>query len=113
MILGETAEHVKSYYDSDGVIQASDGMFKPIYWLSLASDGTLPDFAVGVMEHPIASSDIVTARDRQIAHLTEIVNARDHQIANLNNEIRNIYQSHSWRLTQPIRYLKRLLTGRQ
>lgn len=60
-------------------------------------------------------NQVVSERDGQIANLTQAVSERDAQIASLNQvvaererQIVAIYRTRSWRLTQPLRTLRRL-----
>jgi SAM-dependent methyltransferase len=52
---------------------------RPLYWVALASDATLPPVAAGVFEQPIDEADTVVAyrtavadRDAQVAHVTAV-----------------------------------------
>ena len=54
----------------------------------------------------------VAERDAQIAALHQAVAERDAQIAGYGETIQKITHSRSWRLTSPLRFIVRLLSGR-
>jgi len=66
--------------------------------------------AVAERDGQIASlNQAVAERDGQIANLNQAVTERDGQVSKLNNEVTKIRQSTSWRITAPVRQVKRLI----
>jgi len=53
----------------------------------------------------------VGQRDDQITSLSQAVGQRDDQITSLSRHLQTILNSKSWRLTKPLRYFRRVLTG--
>ncbi|AMO98692.1 methyltransferase domain protein [Collimonas arenae] len=66
-------------------LEKASGILKPVYWIALASDVQLPELPSGVLEQPIADSEItqfwrglMAERDEKIAHLhNTIASLRD------------------------------------
>ena len=66
--------------------------------------------AVAERDGQIANlNQAVAERDGQIANLNQAVTERDGQVSKLNNEVTKIRQSTSWRITAPVRQVKRLI----
>ena len=69
--------------------------------------------AVAQRDGDIASlNQAVAQRDGDIANLFQAVSERDLQLAAHSEAINNLLDSTSWRLTRPLRFLSRLLSGR-
>jgi len=69
--------------------------------------------AVAQRDGDIANlNQAVAQRDGDIANLFQAVSERDLQLAAHSEAINNLLDSTSWRLTRPLRFLSRLLSGR-
>ena len=74
------------------------------------SDVSSLNQAVTERDGQIASlNQAVVERDGQITSLNQAVVERDGQIYKINNEVTKIRQSTSWRITAPVRQVKRLI----
>lgn len=69
-------------------VEKTSGIPKPVYWIALASDSELPKLSSGVLEQPIADSEItffwrglMAERDEQIARLRQTIADSDGRIA--------------------------------
>jgi hypothetical protein len=51
----------RCYWKDGGSGEISSGNNRPLYWITLASDGPLPELAVGIFEQPIDDSETVNA----------------------------------------------------
>lgn len=128
-----------TYSHQNDVVSQSAGMSKPLYWIALASDGTLPSLASGMLEQPIDDSESVRAwaravaeRDAQLAGIRQAViqlegqvstlNAEtvscgeralslDHQLKEAQAEIFQLTSSRSWQITLPLRESRRWLAN--
>ena len=68
---------------------------------------------VATLQQAVVERDIqVTERDAQVAERDAQVAERDAQIEGCVETIREIHHSRSWRLTRPLRFVARLLSGR-
>ena len=75
-------------------------------------DGQIASLNEAVTEREVRINSLnqaVAERDGQIANLNQAVTERDGQVSKLNNEVTKIRQSTSWRITAPVRQVKRLI----
>ena len=128
-ILGSTETTLTTY--RYGNYASGNGLIEPVYLLGLASDFELPSLACGFLEQAIADSELaqtlqqmVGDRDVKVraleqalsigAHetqdlrrqLTEISD-RDRELARLQEQVNQLLSSKSWRMTAPLRALRR------
>ena len=81
------------------------GLARPGYWLALASDAELPALDSGVFEQ----ASMRRIEQRMVEREAEIAQ-REAKIADLEQVIAQLYRSTSWRVTAPLRALKRWFT---
>jgi len=89
-----------------------DGQIASLNQAVAERDGQIANLnqAVAERDGQIASlNQAVAERDGQIANLNQAVTERDGQVSKLNNEVTKIRQSTSWRITAPVRQVKRLI----
>ena len=96
---------ITSYVKDKEYIKQVAGIDKPTFWLAIASNARLPQFASGVFENSVNELDtlklVIADRDSYITHLTQAVNERDGQIISLKTVLvdRDSYIAH---LTQAV-----------
>jgi O-antigen biosynthesis protein len=97
-IFAETRPTRITSFVGDEATTEHRGLARPVYWLALASDAELPALDSGIFEQ---------ASMRRIEqHIAE----REAKIADLEREVSQLYRSTSWRVTAPLRTLKRWFT---
>ena len=79
-----------AYYRDAGSVQSARGLVKPVYWVAVASNSTLPEVAAGVFEQPINESETVQSwrrlladRDASVARLEQRVSESERRILDL------------------------------
>lgn len=94
----------------------SAGIARPQYLIAVASGAELPEVSSSICEQSINESEYVQMwsravqeRDAQIAGLTQAAQERDAQVEQANRTIADLRHSTSWRITYPLRVVKRLL----
>ena len=90
----QTSPPLSSYLLRKELVQEFSGLSDPTYWIALASDHSLPSLASSVLEQPIDESEVLgqlkqvlSERDRRVAHLTEELGQRDGQIVTLRHDV--------------------------
>ncbi len=99
-------------YDMEKVTQnsieqsRSIGMARPLYFVAFASDATLPSTIGSILEEPVTESETFTKFYKNYEkQVLEIEKQKELIIINYRNELYNVYTSHSWRYTAPLRRL--------
>ncbi len=100
--------------DPDATIRAVRGLERPCYQVAIASDAALPDLACSLFEQAGES-------DPEIRNLQQRLDYANHRIAGLESEVTGLksaiqamLNTHSWRVTKPLRAVAnalRALTG--
>jgi SAM-dependent methyltransferase/glycosyltransferase involved in cell wall biosynthesis len=112
-----------SFSQENGSIKVNEGIARPLYLIAVASDGTVPKIATGILEQRsrtdvLRDHDSQTAalaeRDAQIAHLNQSVLDLTEKTLRLESELREsrsrliaVLRSNSWRITLPLRETRR------
>ena len=128
---------VESYGLSSSALSPIAGVPYPVYLIAVASDAELPVLGSGILEQSINETDVVKGwmgavaeRDEKIRNLNQTEAERDEKIRNLNQteaelnalaaklkesqeQISSIIHSNSWRLTSPLREVRRWLSNPQ
>lgn len=127
-------QQAKSYTLEDHQLQSYSGVPHAVYLIAVVSDGHLPTLNIGIFNLPLASSPLVKmslehssrlqrAVDELRDTLDSVIVDRDahkaaagelqQRMADLEKDflLKKIYGSKSWRITAPLRYLARLLSG--
>ncbi|MHB8138587.1 MAG: DUF4915 domain-containing protein [Smithellaceae bacterium] len=86
------------------VVAERDGQIASLNQAAVERDKAIVD-RDGQIAH---LSQVVAERDGQIAGLSQVVADRDSQIANVNNDLVRMMSSNSWRMTEPLRALRRV-----
>jgi SAM-dependent methyltransferase len=86
-----------SYRKEDFASGPTTGLCKPLYLIALASDGDLPAPNSGIFEGDIKQSEA-------LRHLSLTLAEREKNIKTLNEKIAKLMDSHSWKITAPLRF---------
>lgn len=78
---------INSYWQQDDTIQISHGMAKPLYWIALASNQSLPHVDASFFEKPIEDADVVSALRIEVEHRENDIVLHKQWIAHLENDI--------------------------
>lgn len=114
--------------DGEGLKPNAGQLSDPVYFVAVCGvdEASLPKIDMSVLypdkldlvKHYVGfakwaqSLDLtVSERDGQISSLNQAVSERDVQIANLSDELLEVTQSYSWRMTLPMREARRWLTA--
>ena len=128
-ILGSTETTLTTY--RYGNYASGNGLIEPVYLLGLASDFDLPSLACGFLEQAIADSELaqtlqqmVGDRDVKVRALEQALSSSAHETqdlrrqlteisdrgreaARLEEQVNQLLNSKSWRMTAPLRALRR------
>ena len=83
----DSAGRVCSFGINDKVMLPAPGITRALYLVAIASDAELPMAESGLLEQPIAESDDVRERHKQIVALSQSLGERDGRIAALDQAI--------------------------
>ena len=87
-----------------------NGVSRPIYFVAIASNHTLPVLGGSFLE---SSLDVMQEKDKRLDELIiffqKMVKEKDQQIEDKNAKIATITGSFSWRITKPLRWASRRL----
>ncbi|MBC3831386.1 glycosyltransferase [Undibacterium amnicola] len=78
---------LNSYWQQEDTIQITSGMAKPLYWIALASNQTLPQLEASFFEKPIEDADVVSALHTAVEHRENDVVLHKKWVAHLENDI--------------------------
>ena len=123
--------------DVKGIFHQEEALFDPMYFVALASDGDIPEVVSSIYEHPVESSEIVRRvtgllenREGELHQLNadhkvllkkhdglekkyrELGKAHEQTKTDLERreaDIEKIFNSTSWRITSPIRFVRRII----
>ncbi|MBC3934216.1 glycosyltransferase [Undibacterium sp. CY7W] len=76
-----------SHRREDGVLQAQSGMQGPLYWIALASDASLPEFAASFLEQEVEHSDAYQSIKIALDHRVEDIVLHKNWVAHLEQDI--------------------------
>nr|WP_315482073.1 glycosyltransferase [uncultured Undibacterium sp.] len=88
---------LNSYWQQEDTIQITSGMAKPLYWIALASNQTLPQLEASFFEQPIEDADVVSALRTAVEHRENDVVLHKKWVAHLENDIA-VYQQRALEL---------------
>ncbi len=94
---------LNSYLQQEDTIQITSGMAKPLYWIALASNQTLPQLEASFFEQPIEDADVVSALRTAVEHRENDVVLHKKWVAHLENDI-VIHQQRSLELQQKLQH---------
>ncbi len=107
-----------SYRRSGKTVQCEPGIIRPIYYIALASNATLPEIQGGLYEDGSHLYSQMTGRDEHIANRAWVVGDRNQQIDRihqalaerdrLRQALQAVFNSTSWKVSAPLRWLGRL-----
>ncbi len=107
-----------SYRRSGKTVQCEPGVIRPIYYIALASNSTLPEIQGGLYEGGSYLSSRMTCRDGLIINRAWPAGDRDQQIDRINQALAErdrlrqalqaVFNSTSWKVSAPLRWLGRL-----
>jgi ubiquinone/menaquinone biosynthesis C-methylase UbiE/glycosyltransferase involved in cell wall biosynthesis len=91
-IFAETVQGpLTSYVKEHENIQQANGISRPLFWLAVASDKSLPVLLSGVFENSVNEADtlklVLADRDAYISHLNQALTERDGQIVSMNQAL--------------------------
>ena len=69
-----------TYSKEEGVVKLTPGLAKPTFWIALASNGALPDLAVGLFEQPIEDSEMHRWKDNELLTATNLLRIKDEHL---------------------------------
>jgi len=81
------ATRFATYSRKDESVRREPGVMKPVYYIALASNATLPQIHGGLYDGTSYLSSQLAGRDGKIASLTQAVAVRDGRIASLNEAV--------------------------
>lgn len=96
----ETTALNTCWQQEDG-IQMTPGMAKPLYWIALASNQTLPPLEASFFEKPIEDSDMVSALRTAVEHRENDVVLHKKWVAHLESDIA-VHQQHAMELQRSL-----------
>lgn len=88
---------LNSYWQQEDTIQITSGIAKPLYWIALASNRTLPQLEASFFEQPIEDADVVSALRTAVEHRENDVVLHKKWVAHLENDIA-VYQQRALEL---------------
>ncbi len=94
---------LNSYLQQEDTIQITSGMAKPLYWIALASNQTLPQLEASFFEQPIEDADVVSALRTAVEHRENDVVLHKKWVAHLENDI-VIHQQRTLELQQKLQH---------
>lgn len=97
---------LNSYWQQEDTIQITSGMAKPLYWIALASNQTLPQLEASFFEKPIEDADVVSALRTAVEHRENDVVLHKKWVAHLENDI-VIHQQRALELQQKLQHAEK------
>lgn len=103
LLQGVSGEAVHHYREGQSTIRSTPGIFRPLYWIAVASDSAIPPLSSGILEQ-LGESDPAIKDLQHQCHLAHCrIAGLEEEVVGLHEAIRMILNSRSWKLTRPLR----------
>ncbi|HJT19318.1 MAG TPA: class I SAM-dependent methyltransferase [Nitrospira sp.] len=100
---GPSADQRHHYRAGSSDLQSVSGLFRPVYWVAVASDGTLPPLSTGLLEQFGESDPAIKQLQYQCDQFRGRIAGLQEEVAGLHRAIHLILNSRSWKITRPLR----------
>jgi 2-polyprenyl-3-methyl-5-hydroxy-6-metoxy-1,4-benzoquinol methylase len=108
LLIGRPGESIQYFRENNSAIQTTCGLMRPCYQVAVASDAALPSLASSLFEQ-IGESDPEIKRLRhQLDHAQCRIAGLEAEVTGLQAAIGFMLESHSWRVTRPLRAVANL-----
>lgn len=106
---GQSGESVHYSRERDSPIQATFGLMRPCYQVAVASDAALPSLASSLYEQIGESDPEIKHLRHRLDHAQSRIAGLETEVASLQAAIGSMLDSHSWRVTRPLRAVANLV----
>jgi SAM-dependent methyltransferase len=100
---GPSADQRHHYREGSSDLQSVSGLFRPVYWLAVASDSALPALSTALLEQLGESDPAIKQLQYQCDLFRSRIAGLQEEVAGLRRAIHLILNSRSWKITRPLR----------
>jgi SAM-dependent methyltransferase len=111
--LGEAVHFAR---DTDASVQRMRGLLRPTYQVAVASDSDVPSLTSSLYEQLGESDPEIRNLQHTLDYAVRRIAGLEAEVTGLKSAIESMLQSHSWRVTRPLRAIAnawRAITGNQ
>jgi len=100
-------EAFSSFVEQDDVFTREGGIPRPIYFVAVATNDQLPVLGTSFYEVDVQHSTVVRQWAAKVSARDQALAGRDQQLKELHQQLRELRESTSWRVTKPLRSIRR------
>jgi 2-polyprenyl-3-methyl-5-hydroxy-6-metoxy-1,4-benzoquinol methylase len=109
LLTGRPGESIQYFRESGSAVQRASGLMRPCYHVAMASDADLPPLSSSLFEQIGESDPAIKQLRHQLDHAQCRIAGLEAEVAGLQAAIGSMLDSHSWRVTRPLRAVANLV----